>query len=143
VTAPRLTHRGLTSAIFSDLIGKPFLDGARGPAQYDCVGLAMEIARRLGKDVPSYVSSEQELHKQLAQGGTSFADCQQINRAEPGCVVLLRMKPNQHHLAFMVDDYRMIHTTAKTGCVIERVNSILWQRKVIGFYRLEGSCLKV
>jgi len=136
----RLTHRGLDAAVFADLIGKPFLAGARGPAEYDCVGLALEIARRLGKQVPDYVSSEAELHAQLAQGGASLADCPQIPRAVPGCVVLLRITPTQHHLAFMVDEYRMIHTTAKTGCVIERVNSALWHRKIIGYYSLETTC---
>lgn len=137
MTAPRLTHRGLDSKLFLDLLGKPFADGARGPEKYDCVGLAMELAKRLGKQVPNYVSSEAELHAQLGAGATSLADCPQIPKPLPGCVVLLRMTPSQHHLAFMVDEYRMIHTTAATGCVIERINSILWQRKVVGFYSLE------
>ena len=142
ITAPRLTHRGLKPEIFVDLLGKPFVEGARGPAGYDCVGLALEMARRLGKQVPDYVSSEAELHRQLAADAAALADCPQISRPVPGCAVLLRVSPSQHHLALMVDEYRMIHTTAKTGCVIERVNSALWQRRVIGYYSLEPTCLK-
>jgi hypothetical protein len=140
MSLPRLAHSALDSGIYADLIGKPFATGARGPDAYDCVGLALEIARRLGKTVPDYVSSEAELHSQLAAGGAALADCPQIQRPVPGCAVLLRMTPSQHHLAFMVDEYRMIHTTAATRCVIERVNSALWHRKVIGYYSLEVPC---
>lgn len=132
-----VTRSGLSARLYVDLIGKPFLAGGRGPESFDCVGLALEIARRLGKQVPDFVSSEAELHQQLAGDGAALADCPQIPRPVPGCAVLLRMSPSQHHLAFMVDEYRMIHTTAATGCVIERVNSPLWSRRVIGYYDLE------
>lgn len=123
-------------ALWMDLLGKPFTRGARGPAAYDCLGLALEMARRLGKQVPDYVSDETELHKQLGAGGCTLADLPQIPRPVPGCVVLLRMSPTQHHLAFMVDAYRMIHASATLGCVVERVLSPLWQRRVIGYYSL-------
>ena len=135
----RTTKSGLSAQLFSDLIGKPFVAGARGPASYDCVGLAVEMARRLGKQVPDYVSSEAELHSQLAAEGAALADCPQIPRPVPGCAVLLRMTPSQHHLSFMVDEYRMIHTTAATGCIVERLNSPLWQRRVLGYYSLNLS----
>ena len=137
--AHRASVHALAASIYADLLGKPFVAGARGPQTYDCVGLAMTIAQRLGKQVPNYVSSEAELHAQLGSGGTTLADCPQIPRAVPGCAVLLRISPTQHHLAFMVDESRMIHTTQATGCVIERVNSPLWQRKVIGYYSLEAA----
>jgi cell wall-associated NlpC family hydrolase len=137
--AHRASVHALASSVYADLLGKPFVAGARGPDSYDCVGLAMVIAQRLGKQVPAYVSSEAELHAQLGAGGASLADCPQIPRPVPGCAVLLRISPNQHHLAFMVDESRMVHTTQATGCVIERVNSPLWQRKVIGYYSLEAA----
>lgn len=125
--------------LYKDLLPKPFIDKGRGPDGYDCVGLAIEVARRLGKQVPDYVSSEEELHAQLGKGAATFADLPKIPRAEPGCVVLLRMRPDQHHLAIMIDEYRMLHASRQTGCVVERVLSPLWSRKVIGYYRLEAS----
>jgi cell wall-associated NlpC family hydrolase len=138
--SPRLVPVGklpaLALAIYADLPGKPYVADARGPESFDCVGLALEIARRLGKQVPDYVSSEAELHAQLGAGAATLADCPQIAQPEPGCVVLLRMSASEHHLAFMVDEHRMIHTLKGVGCVIERINSQLWQRKVIGYYSL-------
>lgn len=128
----------IPARIYVDLIGKPFERGARGPEKYDCVGLALEMARRLGKHPPNYLSDEEELHRHLAADGSALADCKCIDAAEPGCVVLLRMNENLRHLAFMVDSSRMLHTTARTGCVIERVTDPLWKPRVLGFYSLEG-----
>ncbi len=128
----------IPARIYADLIGKPFERGARGPERYDCLGLALEMARRLGKHPPNYLSDEEELHRQLAVDGSALADCVRVIDARPGCVVLLRMNENLRHLAFMLDGYRMLHTTARTGCVIERVTDPLWKPRVLGFYSLEG-----
>jgi len=131
-----LADRMIPLAVYADLLGKPFAPGARGLESFDCVGLALEMARRLGKQLPNFISSEAELHAQLGTGGATLADLPQIARPEPGCIVLLRISPTEHHVAFMIDEYRMIHTLKDVRCAIERINSNLWQRKVIGFYRL-------
>lgn len=123
-------------ALYADLLGKPFEENGRGPAAFDCVGIALEMAKRLGKQFPAYLSTEVELHSVLAPGGATLADCPQIAQPAPGCLVLLRISPTEHHVAFMVDEYRMIHTMKGINCSIERINSILWQRRVIGFYSL-------
>jgi cell wall-associated NlpC family hydrolase len=126
-------------AVYADLLGKPFKDGARGPDAFDCVGLALEMAKRVGKALPAYLSSEDELHAQLGPGAASLADLPQVAKPEPGSIVLLRISPVEHHIAFMVDEFRMIHTMRGIDVSIERVFSNLWQRKVIGYYRITGA----
>lgn len=37
---------------YTDLLRKPFELGARGPEHFDCLGLAYEVLRRVGKTVP-------------------------------------------------------------------------------------------
>jgi cell wall-associated NlpC family hydrolase len=36
----------------NDLIGRPYRYGARGPAEFDCWGLVLEVRRRLGLATP-------------------------------------------------------------------------------------------
>lgn len=139
MSIPTVSVHSVDPKLWMDLVGKPFVRGGRGPEGYDCLGLAMEMARRLGKQVPDYVSDEAELHRQLGAGAATLADMPQLARPVPGCVVLLRMSAEHHHIAFMVDAYRMIHASAKVGCVIERLMSPLWQRRVIGYYDLEAA----
>lgn len=39
-------------ADLNDLIGRPYRYGARGPAEFDCWGLVLEVRRRLGLATP-------------------------------------------------------------------------------------------
>jgi cell wall-associated NlpC family hydrolase len=132
-----LTDHLLPTRLYADLVGKPFVEGGRGPYGYDCVGLATVIQRRRGFDVPDFLSSEAELHRQIAAGGF-IADCKRMGEPEPGCVALIKMGAQEHHLGVMVSRYRMIHTTAQTkGVVIESILGPLWMRRILGFFVIE------
>jgi cell wall-associated NlpC family hydrolase len=125
--------------LYADLVGKPWSKGARGPEAYDCLGLAIEIQRRRGFTVPDFLSTEAELHRQLAGGGF-LAGCKKLEAPEYGCVVLLRTGVYEHHLGTMIAGHRMIHTTAQTrGAVTESILGPLWQRRILGFYDLSAS----
>lgn len=131
-----LRSANLAQHLYSDLVGKPWSAGARGPEAYDCLGLAIEIQRRRGITGPRFLSCEAELHRQAAAGGY-LADLFRMDAAEPGCVVLLLNSENQHHLGTMISPYLMIHTTAQTrGAVIESILGPLWNRRVLGFYKV-------
>lgn len=41
-----------TEAALSELVGRPYAPGARGPAAFDCWGLVLEVRRRLGLPLP-------------------------------------------------------------------------------------------
>lgn len=124
----------LSFLIWGDLLGKPWKEDARGPDAYDCVGLAIEIQRRRGLTVLDFISSEAELHHQLAEGGF-LAGCEKLDVAEPGCVALIRMGPHKFHLGTMLDRYRMLHARCETcGVVVERMLGSAWERRVMGFY---------
>lgn len=127
----------LPLSLYLGLLGAAYEKGARGPFAFDCLGLAMEVARRLGKKVPNYVSDEAELHRQLGEGAATLADMPQIPLPVPGCIALFRVTPTQHHLGVMIDPYRMLHAFERTGVVIERVHSPQWKRKLIGYYSLD------
>jgi cell wall-associated NlpC family hydrolase len=129
-------HDYLELFTYADLVGKPYSEGARGPEAYDCLGLAIEIQRRRGFIVPDFLSSEAELHAQLAGGGF-LAGCERLEAAEYGCVALILNSNLTHHLGTMIAKHRMIHTTAQTrGAVIESILGPLWQRRIVGFYAL-------
>lgn len=129
----------LPAAIYRDLVGKPFVKDARGPNSFDCLGLAMEIARRRGFAIPEYESTAQELARSAREG--ALGPCVQIERPEPGAVVLLRSVggPADRHIAVMLDHRRMIHACEIAGqVVIENLIFSGWSRRLLGFYRLEA-----
>lgn len=126
----------LPAQTFIDLIGTPYVPNGRGPGGYDCLGLAIELQRRQGRAVPDFISTQSELHRQLAGGGF-LCGCTRLTDAQAGCVALFRMGVNEHHLGTMIDPFRMMHTQAQTGgAVIETILGPLWARRLIGYFDL-------
>ncbi len=131
--------RTLPVHLYLDLIGTPFVPNGRKPGRLDCVGLVIEVLRRLGCELPAYLSDEASLHRALADNGP-LSSAHRLEIAEPGCVVLLR-SPNQagRHLGIMLDGTNMLHASEDTGTVVtESLAHSIWGRRVLGFYRVEA-----
>jgi hypothetical protein len=122
--------------LYADLIGKPYALSARGPEAYDCLGLAMEMGKRLGLIVPRFLSCEGELHRQLAAGGEMLASLRAAESPEAGCVALMENTPSEHHLGIMLDRWWMLHSMEASGCLRERIGAPFFKHRIIGFYRI-------
>lgn len=122
----------------SDLIGKPFKYGGRGPDEYDCYGLAKEIFNRLGKDLPD-VNSPTEFDtidcagKELVKLITEV-----IDKPEPFCIVGFKVRPPYvSHMGIVLENrFTFIHILKNTHVCIERLDSLMWKDKIGGFYRI-------
>lgn len=118
-------------------IGAPFAEKGRGPA-YDCWGLVHAIYReQLGIDVPSYDDRYfRTLDKNIP--GILTAESKKWTRvrwAQPGDVVLFRIKGRVRHVGIVTAPGRMIHTLAGCETCIERYDTPLWRPRIDGFYR--------
>lgn len=130
---------------FADLIGIPFVWGARGPHAYDCYGLVMEMARRSGCPVPEFCDTVNWSDFNPNRNGTAAAvvaaalpQWERIAKPEAGAVVLFRMGRIISHVGFMLDDERMIHAFEDSGGVtVQRLHQN-WQQRIVGFYRYVG-----
>ena len=115
-----------------DLIGVPYVLGARGPDSYDCYGLMMELHRRQGIEIKDYKSPT--IPGEIAalfvcEAAVRWNEC----KNEIGACLLIRAG-GMIHIAMMLNEFDMIHTWKDSGgVVVERVQP--WLRKIIGFYR--------
>jgi cell wall-associated NlpC family hydrolase len=130
---------------YDDLIGKPFKYGGRGPDEYDCYGLMMEVFRRMGVKLPDYFSTDQDDANAVQITDGVAQDWQRIAEPEVGCGVTLRLSCDHPtlttHVGVVVDADLFLHTRAKVGVVAERLSHPVWQRKVTGFFRFAGNRL--
>lgn len=55
---------------------------------------------------------------------------------EFGDLVLIKILGVESHIGVFVGDNKMLHTTEKTGSVIESLSK--WKPRISGFFRLEG-----
>ena len=130
----------ISPRLYADLIGKPFLADARGPSAYDCLGLAIEMQRRQGHAVPDYASTPDELHRQYSEERGVLGPCYRIERATPGCVVLMRGIESERHLGTMTDRFTMLHASAISKSVVHDVLSrSIYGHRVLGYYFPEPS----
>jgi cell wall-associated NlpC family hydrolase len=123
-----------------DLIGKPFKDRGRGPDSYDCWGLALEIFKRFGKELPNYkicCSNVTQIHNQIEISKQEWIKCE----GEPPIPSLVVMKVDDmgtnfcNHTGVYIGEGQFMHTLEKTGVVIARINHPYWRLRIEGFYK--------
>jgi hypothetical protein len=131
----------LSPRLYADLIGKPFVAGARGPDAYDCLGLAILLQRRQGRPVPEYSSSLREFHRNYDEALGIFGPCRRVSKPEVGCVVLLRgMEPGSVHVGTLSTPYKLLHASESAGSVVnERLIGSRWEHRVLGYYVIGGA----
>jgi cell wall-associated NlpC family hydrolase len=134
----------LPARLYADLLFKPYVEGGRGPDSYDCLGLVLEVQRRLGRALPAYESTIDEFkrhYRAIAPGHGVLGPSFEIPTPVPGCGVLFRMGWNQRHMGVMISRYEMLHTLADRagGSGIERITAPDWRNIIIGYY-LPESC---
>ncbi len=122
---------------YSDLLGKPFVLGGRGPDCYDCVGLCMELRRRAGLEFID-VNSPEHLDLAVIDGMVECGKCKfvRIDKPQPWCVVTFKMKCRYiAHIGLVLPGLsKFIHTRLRTNVIVERLNNEYWHKKIDGFY---------
>ena len=67
---------------YDDLIGRPFVDGGRGPENFDCWGLATDVFRRHGKILPDFLQfdSIKTVKQYLCENGKSVKEQRRFSK---------------------------------------------------------------
>jgi cell wall-associated NlpC family hydrolase len=121
----------LSPRIYADLVGKPFRKEGVGPAGYGCVGLLLEVMRRLGHAVPEYAESDAALKLAIGELG----EWEKVAVPKAGDAVLLRSSEPDWHVGVLIDQQHMLHAHPHAGVVVERIDGPLYRRRIEGFYR--------
>ena len=108
-----------------DLIGKPFKQKGRGPDNFDCSGLCMEVSRRLGGELPEL--------KEIIQ-----YEFMPLDKPELGALVLINTDGTRH-VGIMLDKRNMLQINNDGKGVHKiRVNNPWIKNRIIGYYKYVG-----
>jgi cell wall-associated NlpC family hydrolase len=103
----------------NDLIGKPFVMGARGPDAYDCWGLVREVMQRMrpGLALPDWASDQmtRQRHRDLMANQCPVF-CQRTKALEDG---VLLYSERAGHVAIIVNGW-VLTARRFTGVVAQR-----------------------
>lgn len=125
---------------YDDLIGLPFEENGRGPAFYDCYGLALEVNRRLGKEIPDYAILVAHIVESIQQEVDKHKhEFTRVSEPEPGDIVLIRSEPGVgDHFGVIVERGAFLHASARTGDVHRvRLDHPFYKNRIEGIYRYE------
>lgn len=106
---------------YSDLIGKPFVRGGRGPDEYDCYGLVIEIYRRMGKQLPDFVSpGNLEAVEEIVD--RESRNWRRVPFETVGAVLSMRINGLRSHVGIILPHSRVLHASENVGVAIDRLN---------------------
>ena len=124
--------------MFNDLLGIPFIDGGRSKDNgFDCWGLVMEVYRRFGIFLHDYKIGCMEASKINNEIESSKEFWKRIGRNElvSPCLVVIKFNSEYcNHTGVYVGNGKFIHTRAKVGVNIDRIDNPAWRLLIEGFY---------
>jgi cell wall-associated NlpC family hydrolase len=95
----------------NDLLGKPYKEGARGPDFFDCYGLAIEVAKRMGHKVPDLFELASEDPHNLEFATKSEGLVKTETPAFGDVVLFFDSKGRIYHCGIVLKNGEMIHCT--------------------------------
>lgn len=130
---------------YEDLIGIPFVNHGRDRAVgFDCYGLVMEMYRRFGIDLPEFTADwdDEDKINSIVQREAGSSAWKRVTAPLPvPCLVALRMGTPPgivNHTGVYLGSGKFIHTRAKIGACISRIDSPAWRGVIEGFYEYVG-----
>ena len=131
----------------SDLIGKPFVWGGRGPDGYDCFGICKEVASRADiayPDVPVNMRNEDsvgdvfsDVIDGLNEGSGQWRKLEVIGLPQPLVTILMQIH-DRWHMGMTLSKYgHFIHCVARHKVNITTISNPLWSGTIKGYYVYE------
>lgn len=123
---------------YADLIGVPFVNRGREVATgLDCYGLAMEVFKRQGIELPEFWISCEDASRinETVEAEKANGRWARIGRPEAPCIIVLRFNRFEwNHVGVYIGAGKFIHTARKTGVRIERLDHPYWRQRIEGYY---------
>ncbi len=120
-------------------IDVPFVEKGRRMSGCDCWGLVYLIYRDLLKiELPLYLAYYQNTADEKTLGlliDHEKLAWEEVLFSSPGDVVVLRLKGQPMHVGVYIGNGRFIHCLEGSGTVIEKIKSITWRNRIVGYYR--------
>lgn len=117
----------------------PYVALGRNPEQgLDCWGLiyfyykeVLDIELPICDNV-SYESTDNFRKLEIKKRSENF---QEISDAEENAIVCVSIASHPFHIGLMLDNKNMLHTTSKTGIVVEDIKTRKFENRIYGFFK--------
>jgi cell wall-associated NlpC family hydrolase len=123
----------------SDLIGKPFKDGGRGPDSYDCYGLVKEVYHRLGIELPDLYIHCFDIEKINGEYQLQSHHLMPIEKPELYCIIVMINNATViNHFGVYLGNHEFIHAIPDANVCKGSIDHPRWKRAIEGYCRWVG-----
>lgn len=120
---------------YRDLIGIPFKTHGRNKEEgFDCYGLAIEILKRNGIILPDVFYDDLKNRESTYNILYNSIESQLLDREQINCIIVIKENNNPVHVGVYIGEGQFIHTTPKTGVIIEPLNR--YKPRIQGYYKV-------
>ncbi len=128
----------------SDLIGKPFGWGGRGPDFYDCFGICKKVAERAGIAYPEYpvnmrteelvTGAFKSVLKEYEEGEGRWTKLKVVGLPQPLTTILMKSR-GKWHMGITLSNYgEFIHCIIRHKVNVTTISNPLWNGLIKGYY---------
>ena len=117
----------------SDLVGKPFKDGAMGPNAYSCWGLTAEVFHGFGIELPDYLTECITVANGVTEKQSQWVRCTGEKPVPALLVFCTNGLPD--HVGVYLGMGKFIHAHESTGVTICRTDHPFWKKRIEGYYK--------
>lgn len=111
----------MTSLDVIDLIGIPYKLHGRYKDGMDCYGVAIEVERRLGKDLRDV--NYESTNKELAEENAPTLNVKKTDKIKIGTILEMTLH-DELHIGVVVSKSTFIHATTNQGVRISRIGAV-------------------
>lgn len=116
----------------SDLIGISYKEHGRNKSGFDCYGLAMEVEKRFGIDLPDfdYTNHSDMFFERTTQDCLAKYNVKRIPILVEGALILFEnSKGQKNHIGVYIGDEYVIHCN-KNGVHLTKINNFVGKKEV-------------
>jgi len=130
--------------MYSKYIGIPFKDHGRDFDGCDCWGLVRLIYQNeYGIFLPRYDTAYTTTKDRISVSNFALREAQnwiEVSDKKEGDVILFRVLGLPLHVGLVIDKHYMIHILKGIDSSIEKFESPIWKKRILGVYRHAKFC---
>lgn len=121
----------------NDLIGIPYKEHGRDKNGFDCYGLAMEVEKRFGIDLPDfdYINHSDSFFERTTNECLQKYKVKKIHILIEGALVLFaNSKGQKNHIGVYIGDEYVVHCNKK-GVHLTKINDFVGKKEIFLWQR--------